>query len=157
MKFFTMDWWAGIQDYRTDASVDPATEYEAHLRSLDGKLPETFARLNTDVSLQDCDLTDLSADPENRTLTLTLRGDDSSGGLRLYNIRYESLESFRSKADAEKGLPGPHGYGDLGYDETDVEVDGTLVHRILFSSGIEFEIRFGSFSISWTDQGVSGE
>ena len=46
------------------------------------------------------------------------------------------------------GLGGPRGYGDLGYEEVDI-VDGSLVHRMLFSGNIEMEIRFQSFVLRY--------
>ncbi len=56
--------------------------------------------------------------------------------------------AFRSIANPNKGFAGSFGYGDWGYDEVDIMDDGTFIHRVLFSSGIEFEILFSGFKLS---------
>ena len=50
-------------------------------------------------------------------------------------------------SDPSVGLGGPHGFGDLGYDEIDVGEDGPFEHRLLFSSGIELAVRFADLII----------
>lgn len=59
--------------------------------------------------------------------------------------------SFNLLADHDIGLPGPHGFGDVGYDEADINVDGNLEHRLLFSSGIEMQVVFRGFELNWED------
>ena len=86
------------------------------------------------------------------TVQMRLTGDDGHGRLRKFQLDYVGVTSFKSIAEHEKGLPGPQGYGDLGYEEIDV-VDGLFVHGILFSGGIEFEIRFKGFELSYDDDG----
>lgn len=76
--------------------------------------------------------------------------DDGRGGLRKVKLHYSGVTEFCSNAQHEKGLAGPRGYGDLGYEEVDI-VDGCLVHRMLFSGNIEMEIRFHSFVLTYED------
>jgi hypothetical protein len=40
----------------------------------------------------------------------------------------------------------------LGYDEADVTESGEFEHRILFSTGIEFRVRFTGFEVHWQDR-----
>jgi len=95
----------------------------------------------------------MAFDVSRGAISMSLAGLDESGGARRFEIEYQGVSRFVSTADPDTGLPGPHGYGDLGYDETDVDDAGLLVHRILFSSGIEFEVTFEKFSIEWFDEG----
>ena len=67
-------------------------------------------------------------------------------------LHYSQVEEVISTADPEKGLPGPHGYGDLGYDEIERFQSGLLEHRMLFSSGIVLTVRHRGFSIDVHDR-----
>ena len=58
----------------------------------------------------------------------------------------------RKSTNPKRGLAGPHGYGDLGYDEIEVLRDGLYEHRILFSSGIELQVRFTGFKLWYKDK-----
>ncbi len=64
-------------------------------------------------------------------------------------MNYGGVRSIQSTADPEKGLPGPHGYGDLGYDEIDLIQPGHYEHRMLFSTGIELLVQFSEFSFTY--------
>lgn len=59
-------------------------------------------------------------------------------------MRYDGVRTVTSCAASERGLPGPGGYGDLGYTEVHL-VGGRPEHWLLFSSGIEIQIAFESF------------
>ena len=65
-------------------------------------------------------------------------------------LTYRGVERLVSTADPATGLPGPHGYGDLGYDELDAVGPGVFEHRMLFSTGIELPIRFSGCSLQVT-------
>ncbi|HWX42575.1 MAG TPA: hypothetical protein VN345_15600 [Blastocatellia bacterium] len=54
---------------------------------------------------------------------------------------------MRLSSDPDKGLVGPNGFGDLGYDEIEVLDGGMFEHRLLFSSGIELAIMFEEFRL----------
>lgn len=74
------------------------------------------------------------------SLRLTSWKHDRSGGC--LRITYHEADVVRLESDSEKGLPGPYGFGDLGYDEIEVLAEDLFEHRILFSSGIEIGITF---------------
>jgi hypothetical protein len=148
MKFFTMDWWCGLQVLE---SYDPLTDFQKHLTTIRDRVPTPLLALQETVSLLDARLRLLECDYDRKTLTMHFDGDNGAGDLRQFVLRYIDVSKFRTLADPEKGLPGPHGYGDLGYDEPDVTVDGEFEHRLLFSTGIEFEIVFGNLILEWND------
>jgi hypothetical protein len=57
------------------------------------------------------------------------------------------MKSLRQTGHPQKGLGGPCGFGDLGYDEQDVRDDGNFEHRLLFSIGIEVQVCFSDFAV----------
>ena len=119
-----------------------------------------------EVTLHDACLRSLSGDYTGASIILNLDGagyDESTKSYfhRHFELRYDGVQSVRSDADPEKGLPGPHGYGDLGYDEIDVIERGLFEHRMLFSTGItlfirhrEFQLRFEDIKPTEAEQGV---
>lgn len=157
MRFFTMAWWCGCQ---TGYAGDAFADYAAHLAAIRNRLPADLLALQESVSLHDGRLRELDYSPATGAIRMLIDGDDGAGGLRRLNLSYRDVTFFRSFADPDEGLPGPQGFGDLGYDEVDVAENGEIVHRILFSSGIEFVVQFTGFELAWQDvaeQGVSPE
>jgi hypothetical protein len=135
-----MAWWYSIQEGVRD---NPFEAYARHLETIRKRLPPDFLALQESLQpLHDSDLRELHVDIKERQLSLRLDADDGKGGLRVYQLIYLDVSAFFSLADPEVGFPAPHGYGRLGYDEADVTPSGEIEHRILFSSGIEFVIRF---------------
>jgi len=166
MKFFTIDWWSGeIKDDHMD-SLD---RYRAHIEKILPKLTEDHCRLVNEVTLHDAFLRSLSVDYTDASIILNLDGtgyDESTKSYfrRHFELRYDGVQSVRSDADPDKGLPGPHGYGDLGYDEIDVLERGLFEHRMLFSTGItlfishrEFQLRFEDVKPTEAEQDVSAK
>jgi hypothetical protein len=148
MKFFTLDWWCGLQEL---GDYDPIPEFRMHLATIRDRLPKGLLALQETVSLHDAKLRSLDYSKYDNPLTLQLDGDDRTGGLRQFTIRYTDLISHRITADPELGLLGPHGFGDLGYDEADITTDGDFEHRLLFSTGIELQIVFRDLELKWDD------
>jgi len=148
MKFYTIHWWCGIQS--GDAS-DPMDAFRDHLDSIRDQLPSDLLVLQDSVSLHDARLHLFSHDASTKTLTLTLHGGDGSGGLRVFTLLYRNVISHRFSSDPDVGLPGPNGFGDLGYDEPDVLPSDLFQHRLLFSSGIELQVDFSDFKLEYQD------
>jgi hypothetical protein len=148
MKFFTIDWWIGLQDFAND---DPLPRFRKHLETIRERLPSGLLALQETVSLHDANLRLIDYSAQENSLILILDGVDGTGGLRQFTLRYYEVASFRTSADSERGLPGPYGYGDLGYDEPDITPDGKIEHRLLFSSGIELQMIFRNFELEWKD------
>jgi hypothetical protein len=114
-------------------------------------LPADLLLLQDSISLHDGTLRKLDYSATSGKLCLLIDGDDGQGGLRNFSLTYSGVVSLRSVASPELGLAGPHGYGDLGYDEVDLSDDGNCIHRLLFSSGIELDIEFKDFKLAWQD------
>ena len=147
MKYFTMDWWRGIQDYEI---YDPVADYQTHLAKIRDQLPPDLVTIQETISLHDARLREIALDSELNSLEIHLDGSDGAGHAQRYILSYQRIHTFRSTADPKVGLAGPHGYGDLGYYEADLTDDGHPEHRLLFSSGIEFQIIFGDFRLGLT-------
>jgi hypothetical protein len=62
-------------------------------------------------------------------------------------LTYNGVEAATATGDPNNGLGGPHGFGDLGYDEIELLDGGLIEHRMLFSTGIELHVRFGGLEI----------
>ena len=148
MKFFTIEWWCGLQKF---GDYDPSPEYQRHIATIRERLPKGLLALQESISIHDANLRLLEYDRQGNTLTLKLDSDDGAGGLRQFVMRYVDVTLFRTLSDPELGLPGPHGYGDLGYHEADITADDNFEHRLLFSTGIEFQIVFRDFELDWQD------
>lgn len=159
MKFYTFDWWCGLHN---DDYYDPGQEFKKHLSSIRDRLPAGLLALQESISLHDARLRLIDYHCQAGGLTLhfdgadgcgVLRpdGDDGKGGLLRFTLRYLDVVSFKSLADPKVGLPGPHGFGDMGYDEADIDSDGNFEHRLLYSSGIEMQIVFRGFELNWED------
>jgi len=149
MKYFTFDWWENPE-------FDPFKEYHSYIEKVLPELPSDLQRLEQKCTLHDGRITRLHIEPIQKTLELELVGaccDESlpKSYARLYRLTYKELESFTSIANPKKRLGGPGGYGDLGYDEIEVLGPGRFEHRMLFSTSIEFHVRFGSFSLWYED------
>jgi hypothetical protein len=144
MRFFTMAWWCGVQE---GLAENPSADYFAHLAALrDRTPPERLPTLNAllALALHDTNLRQLRLDSAAGTLHIEL---ESYGGEDRFTLAYSGVERLVSEADPSVGLGGPHGYGDLGYDEVDLEPGGAFVHRMLFSSGIELAVAFRGFEL----------
>lgn len=148
MKFFTLDWWCGLQHLE---DYDPLPDYQKYLATIRERLPEGLLALQETISLHDAILRSLKYSNQNNSLTLQFDADDGADGYRQFTIRYIDIVSFNTVADSERGLRGPHGFGHLGYDEADISAEGNFEHRLLFSTGIEMQIVFRDFDLTWKD------
>jgi hypothetical protein len=141
MRFFTLEWWCGVQ---TGDDRDPAGAYAAHLAAIRDRLPPDLLAAAERVSLHDTRLRKLRLIPGERSLALEL---DSHAGDERFTLTYTDVTRFESEADPKLGLPGTAGYGDLGYCEVDALPNRTFEHRLLFSTGIELAVVFRGFQL----------
>lgn len=153
MKFFTMAWWGGAQ--RPTAPLQQVTDayaaYATHLAAIQAWLPSSLVTLDAQVPLHDARLRTLTYTTDTQTLTIGLDNTFDAGDVRRFYLCYLGVIAFHSVADPDVGLPGPYGYGDLGYDELDLTPTRHAIHRLLFSSGIELHITCTDFRLTWTD------
>ncbi len=148
MKYFTLEWWNGVQ---SGDLGDPLETYEEYYSSVKDKLPDAFIKLHDEIYLHDGSLKKLDISFPEKNMNIEIDTDDGKGNLREISLKYRGLTSFNSTADPDNGLPGPRGYGDLGYDEIELLSNGLLEHRILFSSGIVFTIEFKNIELNYED------
>jgi hypothetical protein len=150
MKFMTIDKWSGTNG---DA-LEALKEYQRYLDSVFATLPLELQRFTSKVSLHDARMRHLRLAAG--LLKLKLDGSGYQEETRSYfdrrfDLTYGGVDSLTSTADPDTGLPGPHGYGDLGYDEIEVLANGRYEHRMLFSTGIELHVQFNEFSFTYED------
>ncbi|MBS0265817.1 MAG: hypothetical protein JSS02_28055 [Planctomycetes bacterium] len=144
MRFFTMDWWCGVQ---TGLTENPADDYFTHLAELRERVtPEQQSTLDglLSLALHDSRLFQLRMNAVAAELQIELKGYQVE---ERFTLVYRGVEQFVSEADLERQLCGSAGYGDLGYDEVDILLSGAFVHRMLFSSGIEMAVTFREFEL----------
>jgi hypothetical protein len=146
MKYCTLEWWHGIQSGNIR---DPWEQYQAHFERIRNHLPKSLIDLHENVSMHDANLVSMSFFTAEATLLIELRGDDGQGGARRFRLAYSGVERFLALTGAE--LPGPTGFGDLGYEEVHLVDVNLIEHDLLFSSGIELQIAFADLELTWTD------
>lgn len=157
MKFFTLAWWSSACE-DSDALF---RKYQVFVADFFDRLPDSYQRLHRDLSLHDSRLRRFDADYRHQTLEIHLDGHgfdrtDNSYFERKFTLRYYDVKQVLTVSDPQQGLPGPHGYGDLGYDEIELLSSGELEHRLLFSSGIVLTVRHGGFKIDVSDLDSEG-
>jgi hypothetical protein len=140
MRFFTMDWWRGVQ---SGEASNPSEAYERHLASL-RPLPAAVAQIERLPSLHDAWVRRI--DHTTRSVEVVLDRLNERGERVPTRLSYGDVEGFTLEVDTEGGLPGPDGLGDLGYNEIASLSPGVFEHRLLFSSGIELSVRFRRFT-----------
>ena len=130
--------------------LDVTERYRRYVKSVRKALPPDLWRLYWNVDIHDAHLRCLRL--VDRTLELKLDGDPVAKVRQSFRLTYEDVSSLNSTGNPKSGLAGPYGYGDLGYNEIEVVGDRLYEHRILFSSGIEFQIRFSGFNLWYKDR-----
>jgi len=148
MKYFTLDWWNGVQEFEN--AKDPHSAYEKYFESVKADLPVSFRQLHAGSLLHDGDLVMLKYCGVDGLLDMKINNDDGKGNLREVLLNYCGVTLFESCSIQEKGLPGPLGYGDFGFDEVEI-LENCFEHRMIFSSGIEINIRFDDMKLSYHD------
>lgn len=152
MKFFTIEWWSG--DVEDENGV--FDEYRKFLEPFLSELPLDHRRLTSEISLHDAKLLSYDTDYTDNTLAIELDGfgyDEKTDShfRRSFTLRYEAVSSITITANPDKGLGGPHGFGDLGYDEIELLEPGFYEHRMLFSTGVVLRVRHRRFQLGIQD------
>jgi hypothetical protein len=150
MKYFTIDRWIADQ-----GSEDPPgrneisrEDYLIYLDGIRSQLPTEFLLLTGEVVIHDARLVALKASSDEGTLELTFEpGPYTERDWKQIRLRYIGVGRLHLTSDPDKGLAGPNGFGDLGYDEIEVLGGGMFEHRLLFSSGIELMVEFAAFTL----------
>jgi hypothetical protein len=140
MKYFTLDWWRG------DADSD-IEEYSSYLDDIRPQLSSKLSQFVDTINLHDAQIISFDLDTTGRKLEFLFNALFPSSGPASFehhrlSLIYEEVSHINSISTPEKALGGPAGYGDLGYDEIELVQEQLFEHRLLFSSGIELQIRF---------------
>jgi hypothetical protein len=148
LRFITLDWWRG------DDPRDPFPAYQAHLAKIRQLLPARLIGLQEDCRLHDAEVQSTRYESASGVFVIDLIAYEEEEApartnARRVRLRYSQVVSIFSTVDPRGALPGPGGYGHLGYDEVDVTKEGHLEHRLLFSTGIEMQIVFAEFGLEW--------
>lgn len=151
MKYYTLEWWNG---HCEDASV--IKNYWDYFDSIKMKLPNELIVFSKTIRLHDSNLLEINSNNILKELNLKFNiykynTKGNSIGKQHLIMKYSGVQSLNVSSTPELGLGGPKGFGDLGYDEIDIETSNIFIHRILFSSSIEFEIKFSSFNFNTND------
>ncbi len=142
MKYFTLRLWEGTGENPFVVNE----EYCRYVKSVKKSLPKDLWRLCWNVSLRHADLRRMHLLDGKRCDKGQYRA-----GLRQFRLTYDGVSRMISLANPRRGRLGPWGYGDLGFDEIEVLDDGLFEHRILFSTGIELQVRFSDFTLWYED------
>ena len=153
LKYFSIQWWS----FEVEDSQKPVDEYQAYIESILEELPDALKQLAREVSLHDAHLRTFHFDSTANILRLEfdcLGFDPSTKEYyrRKTLLSYQDVSSIVSTSDPKAGLCGPHGYGDLGYDEIEIIAPGHYEHRMLFSTGIEIQVQFSTFFVSFQEE-----
>jgi len=145
MKYYTFEWWYGEEE-EEDEPAHPYTAYSSRIKEIENKLPNSVKEFMRDVSMHDSKIIKLDIGVDDKTVRVVSLGYGLNSYLTEYELCYSGFTHYGTTSDPEKGLPGPHGYGDWGYDEFDLCDTGQFMHSVIFSSGIEMTIKFSDFS-----------
>ena len=151
MQWMTMAWWRG------ETPQESAAGYWKHFDAIRDRLPKNLRRFHEEVTLHDGKITCFNIDFERKTVEIELLGYEWQPGKLpdsecRWNLIYNNVQFLKTIADPDGGLGGPSGFGDLGYDELDVTIEGVVIHRMVFSTSVEMAIGFRSMKFEKTSR-----
>src|SRR5215510_6528823 len=117
MKYFTYEWWS------REVEGDPAhpfSIYGSRIEEIECKLPTAIKEFMRDVSMHDSKIIKLDISLDHKTVVIVSLGYGVNSYLTEYELCYSGVAQYSTTSDPERGLAGPHGYGDWGYDEFDL-------------------------------------
>jgi hypothetical protein len=143
VRFFTRGWHSGeLSDEESEQTV---RDYDAHLEAISARLPDPVVTLAREVNLHDAVIERVEWEPANAELVLRLvtrpgRGNQAVtitySGAMLGERRLEVLKNAARDRETE-----------ILYSEVDVDEEGVLAHRLLFSPRDELTIEFGALTL----------
>jgi len=152
MKYFSVKDW---DEY--DEKAEQVIAYRSYISSVRPHLPKDLQLLTGaggELSLNDGEIESLAIYLETSTVRININGkwiEETLVGDRIYSLVYKGVISVISTIDPDaKGLHGS-GYGFHGFDEVELIKENIFEHKMLFTSGIELQIRFQDFSMTYKD------
>lgn len=155
MKYLTM--WLWKQGQASPQYWDEAKQgveaYWKYYNSIKSQLPAKLRTFTSKYSFHDGHLEGLFVDMNSRQMSLYANGyeiikDQLDGEIVPLKLHYRELSEYYLTVEANKhlSLSDCSALGDIGDDEIELLADGRIEQRILFSSGLEFTIRFRKFA-----------
>lgn len=152
MKYFSLSSWDILY-----AENEDAIAYEAYLSEVRMLLPKGLQLLtdgSSGISLNDSKIQNIKILTQDQAVEAFLDGRWIEGtivGPRRFCLQYAGVTQVISSIAPNLHGLFSGGYGLHGFNEVEVLEDELYEHRMLFSSGIEFAIRFRDFQLSYTD------
>lgn len=148
MKYFTMDNWIGSQHDNFDESESDRLRqaYWDYWDGIKAHVPPRLKEFYESYTTHDGVLQWFEIKEERMTVHLSVARIESMEEEWIFDdlsLQYDDLLSFESISNRTPGF-NESLYGDLGYDEIE-KLSDCIEHRWLFSTGIEFRIRFRDF------------
>lgn len=155
IKYFTMKWWLAFQgDMPKKEQRRPQKEYDLCYASVKKQLPKQFVDFDKSYSLHDATLLKLRFNAEKQQLKikviLAIVHEKFIEG-RNGTLTYSGVTNFSISKPAEHSPASSDNYAFLLADEIEVISPDVFEHKILFSSGVEFDITFTYFNFSIDD------
>lgn len=143
MKFFTFESWCKGQDDESKASL-----YWEYLNSIKDELIPTIKDFVFNHNLHDSKVNKIESN--NCGITMTLIGWDTNfEKRRKYILKFTDVEYYNYIGNQDESLPGPGGFGEIGYTEYEKINNVFSEYRIIFSTGIELTVGFNNFEFDF--------
>jgi len=144
IQWITMQDWAGVNSrgrgHNAKTLVSMEQRRDAYWRRFDemkGRLPEALVK--ADSLLHDARLAEVQSNSEKQELRLLVKPCDGKAQWWVFTgVRNHRWINHRLQ------LPGPDGFGDMGYSEIRL-TSGGFAMAILFSSGLELVVNARGF------------
>ncbi len=147
MRFFTSRWHGGEMPDDANDAVVPA--YEEHFATIVDRLPLVLRAFASTINIHDALLRSCRVDYAHGSLQLDLLVGDLQSGYADLQMCYDgiSLAPADRVALARIALDSA---AEALYDELDVGLDGTFIHRWLWWPYVEFDVEFAGFTYEVT-------
>jgi hypothetical protein len=136
-----MEWWAN--------HCEPPSVFEDYGRYIDavrGALPSTAPTFLDRHTLHDAVVRQFAINLENQLVRVSADGFATVERPVAYDLEYRGVTDVVIAGSSDEALGGPPGLGHLGYHEFEPLASDLVEHRLLFSTGVEIQLRFREFS-----------
>ncbi|HZF10213.1 MAG TPA: hypothetical protein VFE33_15600 [Thermoanaerobaculia bacterium] len=149
MRYFSEIWSSGDLTEEQGSAIRDA--YWARIEALKPQLSPAVRKLAVDINLHDGLIRCVTLDRGARILTISLRCGDLQIGYCDVDLSYVDVDTDRLDVGMLRAIA-TDTETELRYDEIDLELPNSFVHRILFAPAREIEIVFRSLRLSTEPQ-----
>ena len=166
MKYFTYSSLAG-DNPEEDHAI--ASKYHPYLESITPDLPSELQRFLRKCCLHDATLLHLDLSVDDHELRMEFVGDHYAEALapeekipdnyaRRFWLTYRGVKSFTMTGEPKRRSSWTQAYcGEFAYDEFEILGPKFYEQRMIFSTGIEFQIHFADFLFKYEDFEYKGD